>query len=215
MLCNNTASYDLYLEICKLITNTNNILKINSMYKEQYLLRWTVHQVGDIRGPVPPHGTPSGRTPDRYVPGMDNRFSETKNNDSLYLSQQLVQTKIEVKLSMCWTYAGTQSSLSCQTWSKRLTAFVFAPGSDHKRSLSGECKHRMLLFHLKDETQSLGISTCSPVLSVIDCKRLSFSHFIKNSVSLSNYLWVSKMRDVALKLLIKAHSLHLRVTNKV
>lgn len=119
------------------------------------------------------------------------------------------------KLSMCWTYAGTQSSLSCQTWSKRLTAFVFAPGSDHKRSLSGECKHRLLLFHLKDETQRLGISTCSPVLSVIDCKRLSFSHFIKNSVSLSNYLWVSKMRDVALKLLIKAHSLHLRVTNKV
>lgn len=129
---------------------------------------------------MPPHGTPSGRTPDRYVPGTDNRFSETKNNDSLYLSQQLVQTKIEVKLSMCWTYAGTQSSLSCQTWSKRLTAFVFAPGSDHKRSLSGECKHRLLLFHLKDETQSLGISTCSPVLSVIDCKRLSFSHFIKN-----------------------------------
>lgn len=171
--------------------------------------------MGDIRGPLPPHGTPSGRTPDRYVPGMDNRFSETKNNDSLYLSQQLVQTKIEVKLSMCWTYAGTQSSLSCQTWSKRLTAFVFAPGSDHKRSLSGECKHRLLLFHLKDETQSLGISSCSPVLSVIDCKRLSFSHFIKNSVSLSNYLWVSKMRDVALKLLIKAHSLHLRVTNKV
>lgn len=37
-ICNNTAPYDLYLEICKLITNTNNILKINSMYKE-YLLR--------------------------------------------------------------------------------------------------------------------------------------------------------------------------------